>query len=165
MILILCIIYTPSAYAEKEGACVKPDRTGIVGKSIRAHADRIRGAHDCGSRKYAELDMNGDGDKDMIVTYAIGGACFEDKKSPPGSCGNHHEEFLSMFLKHKGKYGKPIIRQVGGRNIRIIEGISAKGSTVILDTLEYDDDDPSCCPSKPGKLRFILKGNKLVEKK
>jgi hypothetical protein len=109
--------------------------------------------------------LNGDGEKDLLVTYIIGSACFEDGTSPPGTCGNHHEEFLAVFLEKKGTYNKPVVKQVGGRNVRVIEGISARDSTIILDTLEYDNEDPSCCPGKPGKLRLVLKDDALIERK
>jgi hypothetical protein len=163
LITIFCFFCATAAYGEKKGACVELDRMGIVGTSIRAHADRVRGTHHCESRKHVERDINRDGEKDLLVTYAIEGACLGDKTSPPGTCGNHHEEFLSVFLKQKGKYKSPISRQVGGRGIRSIQGLSVKGSTIILDVLEYDDGDPSCCPSRHGKLKLRLADKKLVE--
>lgn len=163
--IIVSIFLSTCAFAEKEGACIKLDRMGIVGKSIWAHANRIRGSHSCESRNYIENDINNDGEKDLLVTYIIDGACYENKKWRPGGCSNNHTQFLAVFLKHKGKYEKPIIKKVGGLGSRHIINISVKDFTIILDGIEYYDYDPLCCPTKPALLLLQLKDNTLVEKK
>lgn len=98
--MLFSIFFPTHAFGQKEGACIKLDRMGIVGKSIWAHANKIRGAHSCESRDYVEYDINNDGEKDLLVTYVIERACYNDKNWPPGICGNDHKEFLSVFLKY-----------------------------------------------------------------
>lgn len=163
--IVISIFLSTCAFAEREGACIKLDRMGIVGKSIWAHANKIRGYHNCESRNYIENDINNDGEKDLLVTYIISGACYENKKWRPGACSNDDTEFLAVFLKHKRRYKKPIIKKVGALGLRYIKKISAKDSTIILDTIEYYDHDPLCCPSKRSLLLLQLKDSTLVEKK
>ncbi len=89
-----------------------------------------------------------------MVSYSIEGPCYKKKKLRPGTCGNYHEEFLSVFLRNNGKYLKPAVNKVGGRGERMVEDFTAKGKKIILKTLEYHED-PMCYPSKEGTATLM----------
>ena len=163
IILFLFIIIQPAYSYAEEGACVQLDRLGKVGKYIWKHANDIRGAHYCESRSPVFADLNGNGKEDIAVLYVIEGACYENKLWKPGACSSNYEHFLAVYVNLGFRYNVPIVIKVGGRGIRGIKDISIKDKVIILQTLEYDND-PLCCPSKPGVLKFVLENKKLIQK-
>lgn len=163
IILFIPIIIQPvHSYAE-EGACVQLDRLGKVGKHIWKHVNDIRGVHYCESRTPVFADLNGDGKKDISVTYTVEGPCYDNKSFKPGVCGNDCVYFLAVFINLGYRYNVPIIKEVGSRGVRFITDISVEDKVIILKTLKYDGD-PECCPSKPGVLKFVLENKKLIQK-
>jgi hypothetical protein len=44
-----------------------------------------------------------------------------------------------------------------------IEGIRYEEGRIVVHVLDYDPDDPPCCPSLPSERRFILDGTELRE--
>lgn len=161
--LLMLIVAVPS-FAANDKACAKLDKLGIVGTSIKQHAKKIRGVHYCESRSAVKADVDGDGTDDLVVSYSIEGPCYKEKKLRQGTCGNYHEEFLSVFLQKNGKYIEPAVVKVGGRGERMVEDFKVEGNKIILKTLEYHED-PMCCPSKEGTATLNFENGKLAEVK
>jgi len=161
---LLMLTVSLPAHAADDKACTELDRLGIVGKSIWDHAKKIRGGHYCESRRAVKADVDGDGAEDLVVLYAIEGPCYNDQKLRPGSCGNYHAEFLSVFLNKNEEYIEPVTVKVGGRGERIVTDFTVQGNIITLKTLEYQDD-PMCCPSKQGTATLLFENGNLIELK
>jgi hypothetical protein len=52
---------------------------------------------------------------------------------------------------------------VGGKNEKSVQSVMIKAGKIYLQTKEYLPTDPGCCPSKQGRLRFILSRGRLKE--
>lgn len=114
-----------------------------VKSQISSYIKSIRGSGCC--YESAKGDLNGDGAKDLVVLFTVEGACYNETESSPGACGNGYSQYLMAFL---GKVLKPLAPvEAGGKTARSITAMQIKGGKLILDTLEYGDNDPSCCPS------------------
>jgi hypothetical protein len=164
ILAILMLAVSVPSLAANDKKCTELDKLGIVGKSIKEHARKIRGVHYCESRKALKADVDGDGTEDLVVSYIIEGPCYKEKNLRPGTCGNYHEEFLALFLKKGGKYIKPSVAKIGGRGERMVEDFKVEGNKIILKTLEYHED-PMCCPSKEGTATLNFENGKLAEVK
>jgi ankyrin repeat protein len=132
-----------------------------VEKFINAFAAEVRGAEYCEFRKIVHGDINGDGIADLIICFTVEGACDNDKKTPAGAYGNHHEQYMKAFL---GKELKEVpLRMVGERGERDIVGLAVNSGIIEAETLSYRENDPMCCPSLKGRTRFVLFKDVLVE--
>lgn len=133
-----------------------------VERFINAFAAEVRGAEYCEFRKIVRGDINGDGIADVIVVFTVEGACADDKKTPAGACGNHHEQYMKALL---GKELKEVpLLMVGERGERDIVGLAVNNGIIEAETLSYRENDPMCCPSLKGRTRFVLFKDALVEK-
>lgn len=165
VLLCLCapMFHAQHAHASQRkssaGGCeLLPEK---VEKFIKSFAAGVRGAQYCRFRKIARGDINADGIADLIVVFTVEGACDDDKSTPPGACGNHHETYLKVFL---GKELKEVpLLMVGSRGDRLITGLIVKNGVIEAETLAYGEDDPMCCPSIKGKTRFVLTKDVLME--
>ena len=164
-LLIIAIVFyfaQEIQYIEaSEQKCRKlPDQ---VEKSIKKHAREKRGAEYCEYRDITEGDIDGNITVDLIIAYNIEGACYNQTDMPAGSCSNNHTTFLTVFLKHqKGlKQMKPI--KVGGRGERSIVALRVRNGHIEGDTLEYNESDALCYPSKQGRASFVLIDGELKE--
>jgi len=166
---LLCI-YAPTLHAQQANASQRKPAAGNceilpekVEKFIKSFTSEVRGAEYCEFRKIARGDINADGIADLIVAFTVEGACDDDKSTPPGACGNHHETYLKVFL---GKELKEVpLLMVGSRGERFIMGLVVKNGVIEAETLTYGKDDPMCCPSIKGKTRFVLTKDVLTEKR
>lgn len=131
-------------------------------KFIKSYAKIVRGAESCQYRTIARGDVNSDGTEDLIMVFNIAGACGNDKTSPPGACGNHHETYLKIFLGKELKEVPVLI--VGRRGERLIMGLNVANGIIQADTLRYGKDDPMCCPSIKGQTEFVFKNKTVTEK-
>jgi len=133
-----------------------------VERFIKSFTAEVRGAEYCRFRNIARGDINADGIEDLIVVFTVEGACNDDKKTPAGACGNHHETYLKVFL---GKELREVpLLMVGSRGERDITGLSVKDGVIEAEILTYGKDDPMCCPSIKGKTSFVLTKYALTEK-
>jgi len=125
-----------------------------VERFINSYTKIEQGDEDCKYRRIARGDINSDGIEDLIITFSIGGVCGSgntDKNTTPGSCGNHSETYLKIFL---GKELKEVpIKMIGGRGTRSIKGLNVVGGVILAETLEWGKDDSMCCPSIKRFLR------------
>src|SRR5262245_60531141 len=125
----------------------------VIDTFIATHARKLRGEEYREARRMVSGDLNHDGQADLAVQYTL--------ESMGGS--NDYHFYLAVFLKQRGQYVYAASRQVGGKRQREVTLQAIKDGKVLFDTLEYEPQDPSCCPSKPGHAVFILHGKHLKE--
>ncbi|HSE21692.1 MAG TPA: hypothetical protein VLB68_08525 [Pyrinomonadaceae bacterium] len=127
----------------------------VVDKFIAAQAKREHGEEPAGIRKMVTGDLNHDGLPDLAVLYTIEGQ----------NGSNNYIQYLAVFVQTKNGFVHASHRSVGGKNWREIEIKSVSDGLINLDTTDYGEKDPSCCPTIKGSTRFILAGRVLREKK
>lgn len=125
----------------------------VINKFIASRASREAGEEYESARKVIAGDLNHDGTPDLAVLYTIEGQ--------HGS--NNYIQYIAVFLRVKGRLRYVAHTAVGGKGHRSVEIESIKNNVIFLNTLNYKDDDPSCCPSKKGRARLMLAGRKLKE--
>jgi hypothetical protein len=126
---------------------------GVIDTFIAAHARKLHGEEYQEARRIVSGDLNHDGQTDLAVQYTL--------ESMGGS--NDYHLYLAVFLKQRGRYVHVASRQVGGKLQRDVTLQAIKDGKVLFDTLEYEPQDPSCCPSKSGHAVFTLHGKHLKE--
>jgi hypothetical protein len=131
------------------------DDKAVIDKYVAAQAKRERGEEPDDIRKTIEGDINHDGVADVAVLYTIEGQ--------GGS--NNYIQYLAVFLRKSGKLVFAARQAVGGKNHRAIEITSIKDNAMLFDTTGYGPRDPSCCPTIKGRTKYVLVGNKLIEKR
>jgi len=127
----------------------------VVDKFIAAQAKREHGEEPEGIRKAVTGDLNHDGLSDLAVLYTIEGQ----------NGSNNYIQYLAVFVQTKNGFVHASHRSVGGKNWREIEIKSVSDDLINLDTTDYGEKDPSCCPTIKGSTHFILAGRVLKEKK
>ena len=135
-------------------AMAQSDDKAVIDKYIAAQAKRARGEEPDDIRKTIEGDLNRDGVSDVAVLYTIEGQ--------GGS--NNYIQYLAVFLRKNGKLVFAARQAVGGKNRREMEITSIKDNAMLFDSTAYGPRDPSCCPTIKGHTRFVLTGNRLIEK-
>jgi len=131
------------------------DDKAVIDKYIAGQAKRERGEEPDDIRKTIEGDINHDGVSDVAVLYTIEGQ--------GGS--NNYIQYLAVFLRRSEKLVFAARQEVGGKNHRAIEITSIKDNAMLFDTTAYGPRDPSCCPTIKGHTKYVLVGNKLIEKR
>lgn len=155
-IFVLVIFTQPCLAEECERLPTKAE------KFIKAFESKVRGAEYCQFRDIAHGDINGDGINDLVVAFNVEGACISEISRTPGTCGNHHETYLIAFL---GKELSEIpVLKIGGRGIRSLSNVKVLNRVVEFDTLAYGKKDAMCCPTLAGKIQFVIRGGKFLEK-
>jgi len=118
---------------------------------IAAKAAELQGAEHCQFRLYHTLhDVDGDGADDFVVVFAVEGA--------GGS--NAVAQFLVVFPSARN--WEPLTLQVGRKGERFVEGVDVDERTIVLRTSEYEKNDPACCPSGKGELRYAFVRGRLL---
>ena len=102
------------------------------------------------ARSIKRGDLNGDGKTDAVVLYTLEG--FDG--------GNNYRQYLAVFINRRNAFRRAA-NVVGGKNVRSVDLLSIAKSKINLDTLEYTENDASCCPSKKAKAYLTFKNNKL----
>jgi hypothetical protein len=120
---------------------------------ISSTAAKLQGKEYCQFRLYDTIqDVDGDRQDDFVVVFTVEGR---------GGGGNNSAQYLAVFAS--GSDWKSVVTQVGERGVRAIKGISIEDGVIALKTLEYRRDDPMCCPSDKGELRYRLQRGTLVK--
>lgn len=124
---------------------------GFIAQRAEAeHAEEYKKA-----RSIKRGDLNGDGKPDAIVLYTLEG--FDG--------GNNYRQYLTVFINRGNAFRRAANVVVGGKSLRSVGLLSVAKSKINLDTLEYTENDASCCPSKKAKAYLAFKNNKLSELK
>ena len=135
-------------------AAQDPDES-VIDSFISRQAHREHGEEYRNARQVVTGELTHDGIPDTVVLYTIEGQ--------DGT--NNYIQYLAVFVRSKGVLAAEGYAEVGGKSYRTIELISVDDHTIHLQTLNYTQNDPACCPSKKGETRYILKGHKLRELK
>lgn len=149
LFVLVLLLWVPTLFAQSS------DDQTVVDKYIAAQAAREKGEEPDGIRKTVAGDLNRDGASDLAVLYTIEGQ--------GGS--NNYIQYLAVFVRKNGKLVFAARQAVGGKNRRAIELTSIADNAMMFDTTAYGPKDPSCCPTIKGHTKFVLAGNKLVEKR
>jgi len=147
LVLVCQTFSVPRLSAEDESG------GGVVDAFIAAQARKLRGEEDPEARRVVSGDLNHDGQADLAVQYTL--------ESLGG--GNGYRLYLAVFLNRQGQYVYAASRQVGGKLQRDVTLQAIEDGKVRVDTLKYEPQDPSCCPSKSGHAVFVLRGKQLKE--
>lgn len=156
------VLGTPYLKANEQECRKIPDQ---IEKAIKEHMKKIKGAEYCEFRSIVEGDIDGNGTMDLIIEYNIEGACYDVLDVQPGSCGNKHTTFLTVFLKHHNGLTQITPIKVGGRGERSISDLKIVNGHIEANTLEYNETDAMCCPSKEGSTVFSLINGELKEER
>jgi len=148
-LLIALEIFPLSQFALAQGL---RDRA-VVDSFIAKHKRKESATEYKEARSIVRGDLNGDGDKDVVVLYTL--------ENLGGT--NQYVQYLAVFINRRGRLLYVTHQLIGGKNRRAIESVSIKEGKINLQTQEYLPTDASCCPSKKGEVRFILSRGKLKE--
>ena len=127
----------------------------VVDKFIASQAKREHGEEPDGIRKTVTGDLNHDGLPDLAVLYTIEGQ----------NGSNNYIQYLAVFLQTKTALVYASHREVGGKNWREVDLSSIDNGVINLNTTNYAEKDPSCCPTIKGTTQFVLAGRTLKERK
>ena len=138
LVILLCVL-SPSSYAQSQD-------NAVINKFISSQERELGGDEYRNAREIRTGDLNHDGISDVAVSYTM--------ESMSG--GNNQARFLAVFVRVKGRlvYAAHTDTELG--HLKLI-----RNGAIYIDTLEYGANDPRCCPSKKGSVRFVLNGNKL----
>jgi hypothetical protein len=136
-------------------ALAQSDDKAVIDKYIAGQAAKQQGEEPDGVRKMVEGDLNRDGVGDVAVLYTIEGQ----------NGSNNYVQYVAVFLRKNGKLMFAARAAAGGKNRRAIEITSIKNNAMLFDTTAYGPRDPSCCPTLKGHTKYVLVGNRLVEKR
>lgn len=89
-------------------------------------------------------DVNSDGRPDIVLVWNVMGPTWWRPK-------------MSIFLD-QGKTYRTLTTDLSGQ----IEGLSVKGSTILIDALTLGPKDPRCCPSVKTRVTYQWKDGKLT---
>jgi hypothetical protein len=145
LIILLCISSSASPSQD-------PD-TAVVDSFIASQAKRLGGEEYGEARKVVAGDLNHDSKPDSAILYTIEGM----------GGGNNHVQYLAVFARAKGRLGYVTHAAVGGKLNRSVELKGITNNVILFETLSYRANDPSCCPTRKGTAKFVLKGKTLRE--
>lgn len=129
--------------------------TAVIDKFIESQESDDNGRQAEGIRTVIKSDLNHDGIPDTAVLYTLEGA--------HGS--NNYTQYLAVFLRVNGRLIPVANQPVGGKLYREIEIKAIKDNVILCDTMDYAENDATCCPTIKGKARYVLEGKKLKELK
>jgi hypothetical protein len=97
--------------------------------------------------QHAITDLDGDGKSDIVLLWDVLG--------PTSSLPK-----LTLFLD-QGKNYRTLTTDLNGQT----QGLTVKGSVIMIDTLTLGPKDPLCCPTVKQQLVFRWAGGKLTQEK
>jgi hypothetical protein len=118
---------------------------------VASYAKKTQSDEYCQTRLYHTIDdLDGDGRDDFVLVFSL------ELKA-----GNYSAQYLAVFPSSKA--WKPLVVKVGERGERFVDQIDVEENrTLVLSTSEYEEDDPMCCPSGEGEVRYRLDKGQLV---
>lgn len=136
-----------------ESVSAQTNETAIVDKFIAKQAKDENAEVYPVARKVLRGDVDGDKKTDIVVLYTLEGF----------NGSNNYRDYLAVFLGNGKSFRYAAKEVVGGHAGRSVELKSIINGRINLDTMEPRRNDPACCPSKPGKTRYIFRNGKLRE--
>jgi hypothetical protein len=127
----------------------------VIDKFLASQESDDNGRQAEGIRTVIKGDLNHDGVPDAAVLYTLEGA----------GGGNNYTQYLAVFLRVDGRLVPVANKAVGGKLYRAIEIKAIKDNVILCDTIDYAENDASCCPTIKGTTRYVLDGKKLKELK
>lgn len=97
--------------------------------------------------KYSDIDK--DGDQDAVVLLSF-------RESETGHVTTVSYKTV-VFSNTNGQFDFTTDLQSEG----LVDSWSVKDNTILISTVTWSTDDPSCCPSIKTKLAYTLQGNRL----
>lgn len=147
--LIALEIFSTSQFAVAQS---QRDKT-VIDNFIAKHQRRESATEYKEARSIARGDLNNDGNEDVVVLYTL--------ENHGGT--NQYVQYVAVFVNRRRRILYVTRQLVGGKNRRAIDSVSIKDGKLNLQTQEYLPTDASCCPSKKGKVSFMLSQGKLKE--
>jgi hypothetical protein len=121
---------------------------------LSRQARKLKAEEYAEAREIAKGLIDGDGREDIAVVYTLEG--FDGT--------NNWSRYVAVFRgTGRGRYAFVTMLAVGGKNYRNVELASVRNRQIRLKTEEHAPGDPSCCPTRPGRLILRLIGNRLKE--
>lgn len=132
-----------------------------VERGIKSFAAQVRGEEYCRYRTIAKGDLNGDGVDDIAVVFHVEGSCDDDKESPPGSCGNHAETYLAVFL---GRAFRQVpLLQIEDPNEASVKRLRIAHGKLIANTLAHREGHRRPDDHRRPTVIFSLRGGVMVK--
>jgi hypothetical protein len=153
----LAIVWLLAALLAAPAAAQEGIDDPAIDRGVKAHAERSKGAEHRNSRRAVVGDLNADGTSDVAVLYTIEGT--------KGASVDFLLRYLAVFRRGDTGLAYEAHRLVGGKGIREVNRVAILKGVIVLESLEYQPRDPVCCPSKPGRWRYRLRGHELTEVK
>ena len=144
----------PSTAAECQALPTK------VEHAIKEFVTKVRGAEYCQYRKLAQGDLSGNGTQDVAVVFHVEGSCDDDKESPPGSCGNHADTYLEVFLD-RDQTVLPRLR-IASPNEAAVKQLRIEHGKIIANVLGPREDVQSGRQRRP-QVTFRVHGGVIVK--
>lgn len=138
-----------------ESVFTQMNETAIINKFIAKQAKDERAEEYPDARKVLRGDINGDKKTDLVILYTLEGF----------NGSNNYLQYLAVFLGTGKSFRYAAKEVVGGHAGRNIELKSIINRRINLNTMDPRRNDPACCPSKPGKTRYVFRNGKLREVK
>lgn len=101
------------------------------------------------------LDIDKDGRKDAVAFFTIEGM----------GGGNGYSFYMTVLYGGDKGFSNIGTLKVGGKGERHVnfDKIALDRETLVVETTEYAEGDPMCCPSRPGEARFSIARGHLAE--
>ena len=125
-----------------------------IARVTNGQAMEMDGFHPSQFDEVARGDIDKDGDSDAALLYTI-----EDRHG-----ANDYARFLAILENDTSSWNLVVQQKVGGKNDRHITLSGIVNGAVWADTFSYRPGDPSCCPSRRGRVQFEMGKGKLIER-
>lgn len=140
--LILVLPASPAADLAQDDA---------VSRWIERHAGNAKSNELPNARFAVSGDLNGDGRTDAAVVYVL-----------QGGSRRRQIKYLAAFRRSDDGLHYAAHVLVGREGLRDVTRATILGQAIELEVLEYRPSDAMCCPSRPARRRYRLRGGKLL---
>lgn len=131
-------------------------------RAIAQFVAQVRGAEYPEYRRVARGNLgSGDDASDTAVIFHVEGACDDDKVSPPGSCGNHVDSYLAVYLGHD-QVVLPLLRLLSP-NEATVRQMRIENGKIVADVLGPRPQVLSGHLRRPQAIYFVRDGKIVRE--
>lgn len=157
--------FSPKSIAQMDStggsSCDDRGNLKVAAKQIDAIVSRIEGSGpktiECtGARRTHFLDFDGDGKKDIIASFTTVSASRRN---------SNYSIYISALRGQDGSFVEVGTLKVGGKGERNLnfDSVEFEKGAVVVKTAEYAAGDPMCCPSREGRVRFLVNTSGIRE--